>query len=299
MATVIYRDLACASGQEFVFKIFSRLVSNGYQSISWSDGTTRTGSGAAPAAASDLSASDSWWVIKHSTSNRHYTVKNTSSGVNWIMSYTPYNKSISAGDATTPDNHASYTKNLIDNQKYPNSGTTDIKLHLVIDSVTGTFYAFGRRTPFVGGDTAACIVMFSEIFTPLTWPDDPEPVVTGFHFNDNNNAQSGIVDSCPFNRFGKWRRYGISGETWENGTILFSSLFSAAGNTTLNPSGQDVLYDADYGDSNMPGPIGKSSMLKMINPYRSPIVGVDSGGELNWAAFGQFAIPNDGIALGS
>jgi hypothetical protein len=45
--------------------------------------------------------------------------------------------------------------------------------------------------------------------------------------------------------------------------------------------------------------LGTSTLFKLLQPGRTPVVGVDSGGTLTWAAFWTVAVPNDGVALTS
>ena len=58
-----------------------------------------------------------------------------------------------------------------------------------------------------------------------------------------------------------------------------------------------VLFDARwYAGANV---LGTSTLFKLLQPGRTPVVGVDSGGTLTYAAFWTVAVPNDGDALGS
>jgi len=45
--------------------------------------------------------------------------------------------------------------------------------------------------------------------------------------------------------------------------------------------------------------LGTSTLFKLLQPFRSPITGVDAGATLNRAAFGQVSVANDGVALAS
>lgn len=301
MAIVVYRDISVSSIEQGVYEIGTKLLLNGFESISWSDGTTRTGGGAAPAAASDISATNAWWIIKHTSSGRHFNFVNTDSTTKtWKIGYTPYNKTLSAGDATTPDSHASYTKYLNNEQKYPTSGTTNCKIHLVINNSIGAFVASFRRTPY-SSNTFSCSLLIFDVFpTPQYWSSDPEPVFLSWYFSNTDVAENYFFYGLTvYNRIGRWKRYGISGESWVVSDLGYFSMFNSAGSATASPSGNDIIYDAMFGDQNVPTYIGISTIVKILQPARYPTTGIDSGAVLNWAAFGPLAYPNDGIALGS
>ena len=67
-----------------------------------------------------------------------------------------------------------------------------------------------------------------------------------------------------------------------------------AGNANTDQGGNDVLFDARwYAGTNV---LGTSTLFKLLQPGRTPVVGVDSGGTLTYAAFWTVAVPNDGVA---
>jgi hypothetical protein len=294
MANVIYRDIACANGHEYHYAILSRLVLNGWTTVASSDGTTRTTS--APAAATDLNAANAWWVIQHTASGRKLAVKRRGDSNTWDHSVTPGGYALSTGNATTPDNNATYTKTISSNaQRYPSSATTNTKLHLVVSDSSASFCALLRRTPFVGGSTDGCSLLSFDTFSDVQWPGNPDPCVYTSTYSDSNAVGTSLLGSSP--NFG-WVRLGIAGEAW-SGQCYLENPGTACGSTTSSPGGTDQLYEVRWCLSVLPGPLGKSGLYRGLQPYRTPITGVDSGGTLTHAAFGSVAIPNDGTALGS
>ena len=296
MANVIYRDVACANGHEYHYAILSRLLLNGWTTVAWSNGSTRTG-GASPAAATDLNAANAWWVIQHTASGRKLHIKRRADHNTWDISVTPGGYALTTGSATAYDNNSTYTRLICNNAtRYPWSGTTATKLHLVIDDASASFQSRLRRTPFVGGGTASCTILAFGTFTDVQWSSNPDPCVYTSIFDDSNNADANLFATSSFNF--AWGRLGIAGEVWLN-SVFFENPGTACGNGTVSPGGVDQLYELRWCCVGLPGPFGKATQVWGLQPYRSPTTGVDSGGTLTHAAFGSVAIPNDGTALGS
>ena len=296
MANVIYRDLACTNGHEYHYAILSRLLLNGWATVAWSNGSTRTG-GASPAAAADLNAANAWWVIQHTASGRKLHIKRRADSNTWDVAITPGGYALTTGSATAYDSNASYTKVICNNrQSYPSSGTTATKLHFVVDDVSGAFAAHLRRTPNVGGSSASCSILAFSVFVDVQWSSNPDPCVYTSIFDDSNNAEANFFSFYSFHF--AWFRLGISGEGWATNVFL-ENPGNACGSGSSSPGGTDQLYELRWVCTSLPGPFGKDVLHRGLQPYRNPVIGVDSGGTLTWAACGSLAVPNDGVALGS
>lgn len=294
MANIIYRDVACANGHEAFYAILSRLVLNGWSTVSSSDGTTRTTG--APASAADLNNKNAWWLIQHTSSGRKLAVKRRDDSNTWDVQVTPGGYALTTGNATTPDNNSTYTKLISYNtQRYPSSATTNTLLHLVVSDSSASFDARLRRTPNVGGATDGCMVLAFDVVTDVQWSANPDPCVYSSSYRDDNLISANALNNYSFNF--AWIRLGIAGENWAGNWYLENPGNALGG--AVAPSGVDQLYELRWCCGSLPGPLGKSLIVKGIQPYRTPTVGVDSGGTLTYAAFGQIVVPNDGVALGS
>jgi hypothetical protein len=295
MANVIYRDIACANGHEYHYAILSRLVLNGWTTVASSDGTTRTTS--APGSAATLNNTNAWWLVQHTASGRKLSVKRRADSNTWDIQVTPGGYALTTGSATAPDSNATYTKLVCNNaQRYPSSATTTTKLHLVVSDSSASFCALLRRTPFVGGSTDGCSLLSFDTFSDVQWPGNPDPCVYTSTYSDSNVVGTNPLSGSSFNF--AWYRLGIAGEAW-SGQCYLENPGTACGSTTSSPGGTDQLYEVRWCLNALPGPLGKSGLYRGLQPYRTPITGVDSGGTLTHAAFGSVAIPNDGTALGS
>ncbi len=294
MANVIYRDIDCANGHELIYAILSRLVLNGWATVASSDGTTRGTS--APGSAAALNNTDAWWLVNHVASGRKVGIQRKADSNAWTIKVTPPGYSLTTGDATTMDAHASYTKNIVnDAQRYPSSGTTTSKLHLVVDDARCAFYAGARRSPHGSGDNVFHLLV--EAFTDVTWSANPDACYYCTAFGDDNSASSYLFAAGGGNYL--WHRLGITDEQW-NALNAFENPGGVCGTGTAAPSGEDQLLELRMMNNSNPYILfGKSGLIRGLWPYRSPPLGVDSGGTLNWAAMGHIAVPNDGTALGS
>lgn len=297
MANVIYRDVVCSTGYEYHYAVLSRLLLNGWESLAWSNGSTRVGGGAAPASAADLNAANAWWQIKHTASGRRFSVKRRGASHLWDYRYIDgIVPSLTTGDATTPDYTADGTYTRLfrnDVQFYPTTGTTATKLHLVVDNAACKFIALLRRSPYVGG--SACSILLMEAYTDEVWAANPDPCWVLGGFADDNTVVNSYLWSTTY-AGGMWHKRGISGQTWKEYGMGIENPWGVGGGAAT-PDGQDRLYEARFGGDWLPGPMGKSTLIRLLNPFRAPTVGIDAGAELNWAAFGQIAVPNDGVAL--
>jgi hypothetical protein len=130
----------------------------------------------------------------------------------------------------------------------------------------------------------------------VQWSSNPDPCVYLSSYRDDNAIGVNTLGASSYN-FG-WVRLGIAGEAWA-GSYFLENPGSACGSGSSSPGGTDQLYELRWCSNSLPGPLGKSTLFRGLQPYRTPVTGVDSGGTLTWAAFGVLAVPNDGTALGS
>ncbi len=296
MTMQISRDIACTSGHEAAYALYTALVAHGWTAVAWSDGTTRA-AGAGPASAANLSAASAWFVVQHAATGRKFSYKrDASTATSCQFQYTDGAVSLSAGNASTPDNHATYTKTFFGSgQWYPVSGTTTTKAHLVVDDASASFVMLLRRTPYAGGDCCAYVGM--ETVTPLTWAANPDPHVMFAQYNNSNTA--GTAPYTPNAGNVAWYKRGISGEAWWVGQWYLENPAGVAGGAA-DPSGTDTEYEARWiCTAGISFVLGKSVLFRLLQPYRSPTTGLDGSGNFSRAAFGPVTVPNDGVALGS
>lgn len=293
MTVNVYRDTSISTGHAALFELYTRLISNGWAAVAWSDGTTRTGS-AGPASAAALNATSAWFVVNHTASSRKFSAKRGADSNTWEFRYTDGSVSLSAGNATTPDNHASYTQTVFPNGQWYPSSNPNCLAHVVVDDASSSFVMFLRRTPFPGGTTAACSHVFMDALTSPVWAANPDPVVIGANFADANTSPANLIAAS--NR--AWFKRNVGGETWVTSWAL-ENPGNVFGHGTSDAGGIDVEYEARWVSTGTAGVLGKSRIFRGLQPYRTPIVGLDSGATLNRACFGQVTVANDGTALGS
>lgn len=293
MTLQVYRDVACANLSEAAYALYTRLVANGWTAVAWSDGTTRVAA-AGPASAANLAAASAWFVVQHTATSRKFSYKRDAATATSCQFQQTDLSALSAGNATTPDNNATYTKNLFASaQWYPISGTTATKAHIVVDDATASFCIFLRRTPFVSG-SACSYVSFDQV-PPLTWAANPEPIVASARYSDANTApETGLLTANTGNT--GWYKRGISGESWVAQWAL-ENPGSVAGSATADPSGTDTEYEARWVTTTSVFVLGKSTLYRLLQPYRSPTTGMDGSTNFSRAAFGCVTVPNDGTAL--
>lgn len=296
MAFNVYRDLACTTGPEAVYALYSKLVLHGWTAVAWSDGTTRT-AGAGPASAANLSAANAWFVVNHTASGRKFSARRDATlASSWEFQYTDGSVALVAGTATAPDAAVTYTRTFFPAQQwYPTASTTATKAHVAVDDATASFIMALRRTPHPGGDI--CSIVSLDQVTPLTWAANPDPAVAGAYYSDANTAGSAPLTVNQGN--GAWYKRGIAGEDWQQGQWVLENPSGVGGHATLDPSGTDTEYEARWIYTPAPFILGKSTLYRLLQPYRGPTTGLDSGTNFARAAFGGITVPNDGTALGS
>ena len=67
MALNVYRDVAASTGHASVFELVTRLLANGWTTVSYSDGTTRTAGSDLPSAAT-LNNVSAFVILTHTVS---------------------------------------------------------------------------------------------------------------------------------------------------------------------------------------------------------------------------------------
>lgn len=294
MTLNVYRDVAASTGHASVFELVTDLLANGWTTVSYSDGTTRTATTANCPSAATLNNVSAYTVLTHTVTGIKLGLQRKADSNTWTIQITEGGQSLTGGNASTMESNATYTKTLLSNaQLYPSTGTITTKLHTVADNATPSFCIMGRRSPFVGGSTSCCFLIYLDYLTPLTWSANPQPWIAGVKFDNSDVAPIALITNS-YTSSG-WYKRGISGETWATSWQL-ENPGSVAGNWT-DPSGSDVEFEARWVGSNMV--LGKSTLFKLLQPFRSPTGGMDSGSSFARAAFGQVTVANDGTALGS
>ncbi len=296
MAQVIYRDVSCADGCEVIAKLAARMVLNGWSYVAYSTGAARTAGAPASEAAliTALSTGSGAWVLL-SRGSRAVAFKRMSSATyTWDCRYT-CTGSLSGGNATTPDNNANtqLLNPLYGGQMFPSTGTLTMKAHIVVEDSDVGVFASWRRSPWPGGSNSGNGYFLIEKVTPATWAANPDPVAVGFYGGDSNTRIANLFFDN--NTLYAWYKRGLTGEAFRAGGVENpASILGGA----ADPSGSDVEHEVRYVFTG-PFILGKSALLKGLQPFISPIVGLDSGGTLNRACFGQVSCANDGTALGS
>ncbi len=294
MAHRIYRDTLCADGADASFELLTRLLAHGWNAVAWGSGAGGARFAAAsPASAADLRAGpNAWWMVQHASTGVRLSLRLAGTLYAWHLRYTEATMALALGDAETPDSDPTYTRNLFGpTQAYPTSGTTATRTHTVVDDASPGFVMLTRRSPYVGG--SCCALVYFERVTPVTWAANPQPYVGGGGFDDSNNAS--VVVVSPFGSTWGWVRRGLSGEAWVPWAL--ENPGNVAGTGVLDPSGEDLEVDARWVRTDYL--LGASRLFRLLQPYRGPTTGLDSGGTLTRAAFGHITVPNDGLALGS
>jgi hypothetical protein len=307
MTLQISRDVACADGAAAIAALVFALTANGFTYVAHSTGSGGARSTSQPATAADLATAlrtgHSAWVCV-SRSGRAWSWQR-STGVNpdyraWKFEYTA-SGSLTAGSATAPDRNSSTSQYVGGNNfrtSMPGSstgGTTvndAMKCHIIVDDAGPSFALLPRRTPLPVGNVGAAGIIACDALVNPVWSGNTDPVVCSNVGLDNNTADAQMV-STAYN--GTWTRYGLGGASWT--TPSLENPGAVAGSTSSDQGGNDVLFDARWlSGTNV---LGTSTLFKLLQPGRTPVVGVDSGGLLTFAAFWTVAVPNDGVALGS
>jgi hypothetical protein len=305
MGLQIYRDIACADGCALIAELVFRLTANGWTYVAHGTGTGGARSASQPATAADLAtalrtAPNSWVCVsrgnrkvswqRNSTANPSYT--------SWRYEYTATG-ALTTGSATAPDRHSTDSQYASGNNfrivAPATAGTADaMKVHIVVDDAGPSFVALTRRTPLPAGNVGAFSVIFLDLCTAPVWSANPDPVVVGMVGNDTNTANTEMVQP---NYNNAWLGYGLPSPAWT--AIGLENPGAVAGSTTADKSGVDVLYQARWAFASGAGIVGTSALFRLLHPGRTPVVGIDAGGTLTWAAFWTVAVANDGTALGS
>lgn len=307
MAIQKYRDVACSDGAAAIAELVFRLTANGFTYVAHSPGSGGARSTSQPATAADLAtalrtAHSAWVCVSRGT--RAWSWQR-STGVNpdyraWKMEYTA-SGALATGSATAPDRNASTSQYVGGNNfrtSMPGSstgGTTvndAMKCHIIVDDAGPSFALLTRRTPLPVGNVGAAGIIACDALVNPVWSGNTDPVACVNAGLDGNTADGQMV-ATSYN--GAWVRYGLGGASWV--TPQLENPGSVAGNTNADQGGNDVLFDARWTVSN--NVLGTSTLFKLLQPGRTPVVGVDSGGTLTWAAFWTVAVPNDGVALTS
>lgn len=305
MTLQITRDLACADGAAAIAALVFALTANGFTYVAHSTGSGGARSASQPATAADLATAlrtghSAWVCVSRGT--RAWSWQR-STGVNpdyraWKMEYTA-SGSLTAGSATAPDRNASTSQYVSGNSfrtTMPGSstgGTTvndAMKCHIIVDDAGPSFALLTRRTPLPVGNVGAAGVIACDALVNPVWSGNTDPVVLTNAGTDGNNANAELVGTTYNNA---WLRYGLGGASWPGAAL--ENPGAVAGNTTSDQGGNDVLFDARWVASG--NVLGTSTLFKLLQPGRTPVVGVDSGGTLTHAAFWTVAVPNDGVAL--
>jgi hypothetical protein len=307
MTLQISRDVACADGCAAIAELVFELTANGFTYVAHSTGSGGARSASQPATAADLAtalrtAHSAWVCVSRGT--RAWSWQR-STGVNpdyraWKMEYTA-SGSLTAGSATAPDRNSSTSQYVSGNSfrtTMPGSstgGTTvndAMKCHIIVDDAGPTFALITRRTPLPVGNVGAAGIIACDALVNPVWSGNTDPVALVNAGLDGNTADNALIGTT-YNH--AWIKYGLGGAAWTAAGL--ENPASVAGNANTDQGGNDVLFDARwYAGTNV---LGTSTLFKLLQPGRTPVVGVDSGGTLTYAAFWTVAVPNDGVALGS
>jgi hypothetical protein len=307
MTIRVRRDVACADGCAAIAELVYTLVTSGGRTLvgvgigSGSPSTSPLVSAAA--LATQLRTAPSSWVA-WSLGDRTWSLLR-SGGINpdyrsWKKEYTRGSLT-TAGTGTAPPRNASTSQYVSGNSfRTSMAGSSTgaatvneaMKVHIVYDDAGPSYALIPRRTPFPGGNVGCCgIIACDELVDPI-WPGNTDPVVNTNAGLDSNTANTELVNTTYNNA---WLKYGLGGSSFP-GAALFNP-GSIAGSANSDQGGSDILVDAWWvAGTNI---LGTSRLFKLVQPGRTPVVGVDNGATLTHAAFWTFVVENDGIALTS
>lgn len=310
MTVNVYRDIAAANGCDAVASLVFYCLANGFTYVAHSTGSGGARSAVQPANAAALSTAlqtnpqswvcwsrttsgvtRSWSLQRGSTANPNYT--------SWSFRYTA-SAALSTGNATTPDNNAN-TQSVGNSASFPRpvapstgSVADAMKCHILVDDATATFALITRRTPFPAGNNGFFSAVFSDVLQTPTWSGNNDPVVLGIAADGNNTANTVLLGSTYTNA---WYAYGLPAAAWS--APFLENPGTVAGSTTGDVSGIDTVYQARWTDTGRVSVLGTSRLFELLQPGRTPIVGLDAGATLNRACFWTVAVLNDGVALTS
>jgi hypothetical protein len=167
-----------------------------------------------------------------------------------------------------------------------------MKCQILVDDATATFALITRRTPFPSGNNGFFSAVFSDVMTNPTWSGNNDPVALGIVAPGTNTANTEMLNTTYNNA---WYGYGLFSPVWSQ--VQLENPGSVAGNTTPDLSGIDTVYQARWVITN--AVFGTSRLFELLQPGRTPVVGLDAGATLNRACFWTVAVLNDGVALTS
>jgi len=307
MTLQVYRDITAADGCEAIAKLIFQLVADGFSYVAHSTGSGGARLTSLPATAADLTAdlrtAHSAWVVVSRGGRSWSWQRGTEVNPDyraWRFEYTA-SGALTAGSATAPDRRSGtsqYVSGPFFRLAFPGSGTgvtavnNAMLCHFVVDDAGPTFFAGYRRTPLPGGSVSLAGYHFCDELVNPVWAGNTDPIVCGGGGADTNVFAAELI---ALNYNNTWRAHGLGGATWT--LVALENPGSVAGNATSDPGGIDVEYEARWYSTEVI--YGTSRIFRLLQPYRTPIVGIDSGATLNRAAFGQVTVPNDGTALGT
>jgi len=305
MTLQIYRDVACADGCALVAEVSYKLIANGWSYVAHSTGSGGSRSASQPANATELASAlrtghSSWICLSRGTrkiSLQRATTANPDY-TSWRYEYTA-SGTLSTGTATSPDRNSTDSQYVSNNNfrilAPSTTGVADaMKVHIVVDDSGPSFVAIARRTPLPAGNVGFFSAVGLDLCTNLVWTANPDPIV-GLYPAANTNTGNTELLGTSYNH--SWLGYGLPGAAWTG--IGLENPGSVAGSTITDKSAVDVLFQARWAFGSGVGVLGTSTLFRLLQPGRTPVVGIDAGATLNWAAFWSVVVPNDGTALSS
>lgn len=315
MAIQVYRDIAAADGAEAVAQLVARLITNGFSFLACGNGaSTRTAAypGSAALLAAQLKNAPSSWVAwqrgSRTWSLQRSTLLNPDYS-SWRYEYTATGTPV-AGTGTSPDritttatsgsqyvatNLFRYIGPLVSGAN-ATAVTYPVKCHILIDDAGPSFALIIRKTPFPTGNNGFFSAVFCDQVTSPIWVANPDPVVMGIPAASADTSDNQMVTTVGYHS--AWRAFGTPSATWTS-TVGLENPGGMAGSTTLDQNGQDLILTPRWAFSAGPsaGVIGTSTLFSLIQPGRTPLVGLTVGSALSHAAFWTVAVANDGSPL--
>lgn len=305
MTLQVYRDVACADGCALVAEVSYKLIANGWSYVAHSTGSGGSRSVSQPADAAALASAlrtghSSWICLSRGTrkiSLQRATTANPDY-TSWRYEYTA-SGTLSTGTATAPDRNSTDSQYVSNNNFRALAPSTSsvadaMKVHIVVDDSGPTFVALARRTPLPSGNSGFFSAIGLDLCTNLVWTTNPDPVVALYPAAGTNTSNTDLLGAA-YNH--SWLGYGLPGAAWTG--ISLENPGAVAGATVSDKSAVDVLYQVRWVFGSGNGILGTSTLFRLLHPGRTPVVGIDAGATLNWAAFWSVAVANDGIALSS
>lgn len=306
MTMQVYRDVAAADGAALIAELVFRLTTNGFTYVAHGTGTGGARSTVQPASAADLAtalrtAPNSWVCVSRGTRKFSWQRAATANPdyTSWKYEYTAVG-ALSTGNEASPDRHATDSQYVSGNNARAlapaTSGTADaMKVHIVVDDAGPSFVALARRTPLPAGNVGAFSILFADLCADPVWAANPDPMVLGNAAAGSNTANTLLVGTGYINA---WIGYTLPGAAWSS-VLALENPGAVAGGGVADKGGVDVIYDARWTVGGGVGLIGKSVLFQLLQPGRTPVVGIDAGATLTHAAFWTIAVLNDGVAVTS